>query len=360
MGPLYIRWLLYYSSGYPLLCFSLRMKLARRLVTYVASALCLAIQFSHSANAELRFAVPSKPVYQIDSNSLIFKQPTQSSGFSNSSSIISEFNAANPGRLRVREIKQNYEFWAVTTSARTYKIAVTDIHDTSPLKTSYNRWAGELKIDRTSSLGEGGQAKIFPGTWQPYDPYYTGPITNTPAEIDPCNSEAVNIPVAVKQTNGLGSYQIAEIIEEINSPRLVAIHLYSKKSRIGVGQDDSYSSIVAYERLKMTATEVIEKGEMEDAYAILMTVLLGTIDLGKNELFNLDLKLDNIMVQEDSVTQDSIVQRSINQGSVWKIIDLDLILVGNITRQNKLLGTHGYMAPGKKKIHQSILWRANK
>jgi hypothetical protein len=99
-------------------------------------------------------------------------------------------------------------------------------------------------------------------------------------------------------------------------------------------------SIVAFEELTENAQELLDRGGQLDFPSMLRVLFGGAMAAKKEGIFNMDIKLKNLMTKED-----------LGPKTIWKIIDWDMMVYHDPQKpRTGYMGSYGYMPPGKKVI----------
>ncbi|KAJ5102040.1 protein kinase-like protein [Penicillium alfredii] len=93
--------------------------------------------------------------------------------------------------------------------------------------------------------------------------------------------------------------------------------------------------MVALEKLDKDAEKMNRSNDPIDKSLVINTVIGAAEDAAEHNIYNLDLKLDNIMVDDS---------RKSSKGN-WKVIDWDMAVAGDLKRHKGAIGTEGYMPP---------------
>lgn len=197
---------------------------------------------------------------------------------------------------------------------------------------------GWMKKTKPKPLGQGAQGSVFEGTWQRFD---------EPTRSDLVSKTATNCeePAAIKISPGRGGYVAAEVIMDISSAYIVEVFAWGLENVAAFKWTDKKTytqmSTVAFERLEATAEYMIQNypdfANFERA-SFIRTIMQGVIDAMDKGYILMDLKLDNIMIENKDI-----------QGidAVWKIIDVDMWISAKLETVNGQMGTMDYLPPGE-------------
>lgn len=313
------------------------MSPAAKLGALIVGIICLATPFSYAVPTvstrglgEVRRRLPSKPLFPISGcvEDLYSFQEIHGSNFS----LATIDNS-------IEKRNEKTEYWAVLSRASHWKIKVTGSkYDDHALKTKESYWTGEIKLDG-QKLGKGGQGTVTEGTWCKYPEVFRGTISQEPEG----GSHCITQPAAIKQSKGVVGYDSAERIQSIESPNIVSVLGFAKQARPTLpDRERTFESIVAYERLDTDLLDLMSLNEPFHFPSLIKAVLQATLDARAHNVYNLDMKLENIMIDDMSKA---------NSGGTWKVIDWDISLLGDShDRHASFGGTLGYMAPGKTHV----------
>ncbi|KAJ5620392.1 hypothetical protein N7510_004376 [Penicillium lagena] len=212
-------------------------------------------------------------------------------------------------------------FWAVA-SRTGWNIKVT-----RQFKFQKDKWIGEL-TKSGNTLGQGGQGTVIDGSWQVFD----DPTTDL-TKAGFC--ESVPVPVAIKISEGDQGYEYAKLLARVDSEYVVKPQIWAKTPTAG-----KVESIVAFEELTENVQQLRDRGGQPDFRSLLKALFQGSIAAKKQGLFNMDIKLKNIMTLE-----------YVGAPTIWKIIDWDMLVYKDRKDEDPeepgtgYMGSFGYMPP---------------
>ncbi|KAJ5808689.1 hypothetical protein N7474_009958 [Penicillium riverlandense] len=204
-----------------------------------------------------------------------------------------------------------------------------NIKKTGHSKFKKDKYVG--KLTRSGhKLGEGGQGTVIDGTRREF-----AEPTTDPAKGESCGDDPVEI------SEGDQGYDYALLLNPVDSEYVVKPQMWAKTITRG-----NVESIVAFEELTENAQELLDRGGQLDFPSMLRALFGGAIAAKKKGLFNMDIKLKNLMTKED-----------LGPKTIWKIIDWDMMVYHDPQKQrNGYMGSYGYMPPVVWDIGMTLLY----